>query len=227
MLIHADFARRVAVTTEQYQWVASPQTGVARVMLDRIGQEQARATSLVRYAAGSSFPSHRHPAGEEILVLSGTFSEGDAHYPAGWYLRNPPGSQHQPGSREGALIFVKLRQMSEHETQPVRINTRDPVHWQEAAGRALGLRVCPLFASDDEQVSLQRLPPCGVLPIASAGGAELLVLAGAITLAGEPRSYPKGSWLRLPAGDAPGLTAGAHGATVYLKTGHLAAMTAC
>jgi len=220
MRINADFTQRAIMTPEDYQWIASPQAGVTRVMLDRIGQEQARATSLVRYAAGSRFPSHLHPDGEEIFVLSGTFSEGDAHYSAGWYLRNPPGSRHQPASNTGALIFVKLRQMLVRETQAVRINTNDPACWRGEAHRV----VCPLFVNGDEQVCLQRLGPRGVLPIASAGGAELLVLAGDIAL--EDERYPKGSWLRLPVGDAPLLTVGAHGATIYLKTGHLAAVTA-
>src|SRR3546814_4407076 len=96
MFINADFSLRAVVASHQYQWVASPQAGVERVMLDRLGGEQARATSIVRYAPSSRFPRHQHPGGEEILVLSGTFSEGNNHYPAGWYMRNPPGSSHQP-----------------------------------------------------------------------------------------------------------------------------------
>ncbi len=82
MLVNADFSRRAIVTPQQYKWVASPQVGVERVMLDRLGGEEARATSIVRYGRNSSFPRHMHPEGEEILVLSGTFSEGDNHYPA-------------------------------------------------------------------------------------------------------------------------------------------------
>lgn len=94
MLINANFARRVSVASSDYQWVSSPQGGVERVMLDRVGDEVARATSVVRYAPNSSFPFHMHAQGEEILVLSGTFSDESGHYPAGWYLRNPPGSGH-------------------------------------------------------------------------------------------------------------------------------------
>ena len=83
MLINADFSCRAALTAEQHQWIKSPQNGVERVMLDRVGAEKARATSLVRYAPNSHFPHHQHPGGEEILVLSGTFSANDKHYPAG------------------------------------------------------------------------------------------------------------------------------------------------
>ncbi|WP_258923858.1 cupin domain-containing protein, partial [Klebsiella pneumoniae] len=71
MLINHDFTRRVTVSCDDYYWVHSPQTGIDRVMLDRIGGEQARATSLVRYLPQTSFPEHQHPGGEEILVLEG------------------------------------------------------------------------------------------------------------------------------------------------------------
>jgi len=220
MLINADFSCRVIVAPHQYRWVTSPQSGIERVMLDRVGAEQARATSIVRYAPDSCFPRHQHPGGEEVLVLSGTFSEGDAHYPAGWYLRNPPGSSHQPSSKEGAVIFVKLRQMRPHEPRPVRIDTRDPSSWQRQGGR----EVCPLFLDDVEQVSLQRLAPGEALFATAVDGAELLVLAGDVVADGQ--SYECGSWMRLPAGTYPEIVAGTQGATLYLKTGRLADMAA-
>uniref|UniRef100_UPI002AFE840A cupin domain-containing protein n=2 Tax=Castellaniella sp. TaxID=1955812 RepID=UPI002AFE840A len=217
MRINADFSRRAIVTPRQYRWVASPQEGVERVMLDRVGAEKARATSIVRYAPGSWFPRHPHPGGEEILVLSGVFSEGDAHYPAGWYLRNPPGSSHQPSSGEGALIFVKLWQMRPDDRQSVRIDTRDPAAWSRQAGGA----VCRLFSDAFEQVCLRRLAPHEALPTAPDGGTELLVLSGEMVADGQ--RCDSGSWIRLPAGDHARIRAGEYGATVYLKTGHLAA----
>lgn len=220
MLVNADFSRAVAVTPDRYDWVASPQAGVERVMLDRIGAEQARATSIVRYAPGSSFPRHAHPGGEEILVLSGTFSDEQDDFPEGWYLRNPPDSSHQPSSREGALIFVKLRQMAPGEDRPVRIDTRAPSSWQQRGERA----ICPLFAGHGEQVCLQRVAPHTVLFEQEIGGAELLVLEGALLFEG--RACPRGSWIRLPAGAWPALLAGPAGATFYLKTGHLAGLPA-
>jgi len=216
LLLNADLSRRAVVAPPRYEWLASPQAGVDRVMLDRVGAEQARATSLVRYAPGSSFPPHAHPGGEEILVLSGTFSDEDGHYPEGWYLRNPPGSGHRPFSTEGALIFVKLRQMAADETRRVRIDTRNPSAWLFQEDR----EVCPLYAGAAERVCLQRLPAGTALPVSGAGGAELLVLAGDI--AADAHAYGRGSWIRLPPEDRPGWRAGPRGATVYLKTGHLA-----
>ncbi|WP_111415534.1 cupin domain-containing protein [Billgrantia lactosivorans] len=218
MRINADFSRRASVVPDQYQWVTSPQGGVERVMLDRLGEEKARATSIVRYAPGSFFPRHEHPGGEEILVLSGTFSDASGDYPSGWYLRNPPGSSHEPFSREGATLFVKLWQMPPEEGRCVRIDTRDPAAWRRQEGR----EVCALFASDGERVRLLRLGPGDNLFSVPVESAELLVLSGDLTEDSE--SYPRGSWMRLPAGEYPAIAAGAQGATLYLKTGHLAGM---
>ena len=77
-------------------------------MLDRVGDEVARATSIVRYAPGSWFSGHAHGGGEEILVLEGTFSDEHGHYPAGSWVRSPHGSVHTPFSDEGCLIYVKV-----------------------------------------------------------------------------------------------------------------------
>lgn len=215
MLIHADFSRRAIVTPDQHQWVPSPMAGVERVMLDRVGEEKARATSIVRYAPDSHFPRHQHPGGEEIFVLSGTFSDEDGDYPAGWYLRNPPGSSHQPFSTPGATIFVKLWQMQPGDSHSVRIDTNDPALWRRQQGR----EVCALFADDLEQVCLQRLAPGEIWLADSATSAELLVLSGSVLMAGQ--TCEPGSWIRLPEGDCPQIAASTKGATVYLKTGHL------
>ena len=178
---------------ENFRLVSSLQSGVKRVMLDRIGHEQARATSLVRYAPGSEFPEHSHPGGEEILVLGGTFTENGIVHPVGWYLRSPNGSCHQPSSRDGTTIFVKPRQMSADERQPVRINTHDAANWHGQPQR----QICPFFSGTSETVLLQKLAPgerifCAPL----VGGAELLLLKEQL---GAPEGCHKaGSWLRFP-----------------------------
>lgn len=221
MLINADFTRRATLAPEHYQWVSSPQSGVERVMLDRVGAEKARATSIVRYAPNSYFPHHLHPGGEEILVLSGTFSADNIDYPAGWYLRNPPNSGHQPYSDEGAVIFVKLWQMPAAETRYVAIDTNDAANWQTQGKRD----ICHLFSNADEQVSLQRLNANEILfTEAVKGGAEILVLDGELIdseLADDAKTYTRGGWIRLPVAAITQIKAGAKDAKVYLKTGHL------
>lgn len=216
MHLRADFSRAVEVAPEDHTWVPSPLPGIERMMLDRIGQEQARATSLVRYAAGSGYAAHAHPKGEEILVLEGTFSEGELHHPAGCYLRNPPGSSHQPDSPDGALIFVKLAQMSDADCQHVRVDTRDPANWQQRNGQ----QVCPLYEQGSERVCMVRLAADEPLFTQAVAGAEALVVSG--HLHGLERALRVHGWLRLPAGSYPAIRAGALGATVFLKTGPLA-----
>ena len=71
MQLNADLSRPAVVDSEALAWVASPMAGVERRMLERDGDEVARATSLVRYAPGSVFSPHTHGAGEEFLVLEG------------------------------------------------------------------------------------------------------------------------------------------------------------
>jgi anti-sigma factor ChrR (cupin superfamily) len=102
MEINADFSRRVAVHAARLPWVPSPMAGVKRRMLDRIGDEVARATSIVRYAPGSRFSPHTHGGGEEFLVLEGVFQDEHGDFPAGSYVRNPPTSRHSPARGPGA-----------------------------------------------------------------------------------------------------------------------------
>lgn len=94
MAVNADFSARVVIESQIAPWVTSPEQGVERKLLDRVGDQVARATSIVRYAPGSAFATHEHALGEEFLVLSGTFADEHGEYPPGTYVRNPPGSQH-------------------------------------------------------------------------------------------------------------------------------------
>ena len=89
MNINADFSKRVAVYAARLPWVPSPMKGVDRRMLDRVGDEVARATSIVRYAPHSHFSPHTHGGGEEFLVLEGVFQDEHGDFPAGSYIRNP------------------------------------------------------------------------------------------------------------------------------------------
>ena len=73
MKIAADFSQRVVVHSESLEWIASPMPGVDRRPLDRVGEEVARATSIVRYAPNSHFSPHTHTGGGKVLFIFGVF----------------------------------------------------------------------------------------------------------------------------------------------------------
>ena len=102
MDLNADFTKRVVVHAATLDWKPSPMPGVERRMLDRIGEEVARATSIVRYAPESQFSPHVHGGGEEFLVLEGVFQDEHGDFPEGSYVRNPPQSRHTPGRAVGS-----------------------------------------------------------------------------------------------------------------------------
>ena len=219
-LINADFTQRIVISTETMPWIPSPQAGVERRMLDRIGGEVARATSLVRYAAASSFPAHEHALGEEFLVLNGVFSDEHGDYPAGTYVRNPPRSRHTPRTAPGCTILVKLRQMEPSEMDRLVVDTAQ-ANWRD--GGQAGLATLPLCViPDKETVSLERLQPGTALEeVDCPGGEEIFILAG--DLQDAHGRYGKGTWIRNPPmfRRALGSTGGA---TYWLKRSHLRPM---
>ncbi len=218
MNLNADFTRRAAVHTARLAWTPSPIPGVERRMLDRIGQEVARATSIVRYAPGSRFSPHTHGGGEEFLVLDGVFQDEHGDFPAGSYIRNPPTSSHTPGSAPGCTIFVKLWQFDPQDRTQLRIDTAT------AAFAALpghpGIETLPLFLDSHEQVRLERWAPGVAVTRPAPGGIEALVLDGSFEEGNEP--FHPHSWLRLPPGTPLQAVAGPQGCRLWIKTGHLA-----
>ena len=120
---------RLVTFADDAEWVSSPADGVERRMLEREGGEVARATSIVRFRPGSRFDRHVHGLVEEFLVLKGTFSDEYGDYPAGSYVRNPPGSGHTPFSKPGCRILVKLRQFDANDLSQFAIDTTDSRGW--------------------------------------------------------------------------------------------------
>ncbi|MGB6347587.1 MAG: cupin domain-containing protein [Methyloceanibacter sp.] len=217
MKLNADFSQRAAVHAASLPWTASPMAGVDRRMLDRIGDEVARATSIVRYAPGSSFSSHVHTGGEEFFVLDGVFQDEHGDFPAGCYIRNPPQSRHTPGSAPGCTIFVKLWQFDLDDRTQVRIDT-GKMPYVQLRDRA-NVEMMPLFRDAHEDVRLERWAPGAAIFLPVPGGAEFLLLAGTFEEAGE--QFVPQSWLRLPAGATLNAVAGAEGCVVWAKSGHL------
>ncbi|CUJ98845.1 anti-sigma factor, putative, ChrR family [Ruegeria denitrificans] len=214
MELNSDFSSRVVVHSDQLEWQASPMKGVDRRMLDRIGGEVARATTIVRYAPGSKFSAHTHTGGEEFIVLDGVFQDEHGDFPAGTYVRNPPTSAHTPGSKPGCTIFVKLWQFDMDDRIQFRKTMAD-----ELADPVNGVATAALHKDDREIVTYSHLDPGAELRSDAAGGIELLVIDGSITVGSDVLN--KDGWLRLPEGQDLSALAGPGGAKVWMKTGHL------
>ena len=192
MKINADLTRRAFENTADMDWTPSPEPGVFRRMLDRLGGEVARATSVVRFDPGARFPEHTHDGGEEFLVLSGVFTDEDSDFPAGTYVRHPVGTSHSSWSEEGCEILVKLWQMDPADQTALVVDTH-ALSWQP--GPEPGIEIKPLHEFGPERVMLMRLGPgTRIANHEHPAGTELFVLEGA--LADENGRYEKGAWLR-------------------------------
>lgn len=102
--MHPADQQRVVIDTHTATWLPGLVAGLNVLPLHAFGTEHV---ALVRWAAGTRFQPHSHPGGEEILVLKGVFQDEHGNYPAGSWLRNPPGSVHRPWSEAGCTIWVK------------------------------------------------------------------------------------------------------------------------
>lgn len=220
MQLSSDWSERVVVDSAAMDWADSPADGVQRKMLERDGEEVARATSIVRYAPGSRFPRHVHAMGEELFVLEGEFCDDSGRFGPGSYIRNPPGSAHAPWSDTGCVLFVKLRYFDPIDQARVVVHTRDEP-W--LPGLVPGLQVMPLHDFRTQHTALVRwVPGTYFNPHRHYGGEEILVVDG--TFEDEHGRYPAGSWIR-----SPHLSQhqpfSREGCTILVKTGHLIAHT--
>ena len=217
MELNADFTQRAVVHGARLPWVPSPMQGVERRMLDRIGGEVARATSIVRYAPHSHFSRHTHGGGEEFFVLEGVFQDEHGDYPAGFYLRNPPTSAHTPRSEPGCTILVKLWQFDPEDRTELRIDTTKLAYAPDLSRP--GVSVAPLFQDEHEVVKLEHWRAGVAVELSSRAGLELFVLEGAFTDGQDRFDYQ--SWLRLPPGSSTRVHAGEEGCRAWIKSGHL------
>jgi anti-sigma factor ChrR (cupin superfamily) len=216
MDLNADFGQRAVVHAAKLDWIPSPMAGVDRRMLDRMGGEVARATSIVRYAPGSKFSAHTHTGGEEFLVLDGIFQDEHGDFPAGTYVRNPPTTSHTPGSDEGCTIFVKLWQFDMDDRTQFHVDTNGDDYVAVAAG----VSRLVLHSDADEDVSVELWQAGASVSLDAPDGLEALVLEGGFTEGGD--DFVAQSWLRLPKGAKSAAVAGSAGAKVWIKRNHLA-----
>ena len=95
------------IDTREAPWRPTPHPGVEWKKL-RYDPARGASAVLLRFQPGSAYGRHRHPAGEQYLVLEGSLEDGGQRWGAGSYVHHPPGSAHRPSSTEGCLLFVTL-----------------------------------------------------------------------------------------------------------------------
>jgi len=188
-----DFSKVAYYRPNDEPWINSPTDGVSRMPLEREAEESGHTTSFVKFEQNSHFPPHSHPLGEEIYVLEGVFSDEYGDYPAGTYIRNPPGSSHSPFTKNGCTLFVKLDQFNKDDSTHVVIRP-DEIQWQDGIGN---LKVFSLHNFNNESTALVWWPEGEKFqPHSHYGGEEILVISG--TFIDEHGDYPAGSWIRSP-----------------------------
>ncbi len=216
MQINTDINERVILNATNLPWVDSPMPGVQRKMLARDGLEDGQATSLVKYDADSKFRAHKHPLGEEILVLEGTFEDHAGSYPAGTYIKNPAGSSHAPRSTDGCILFVKLRHLDLNDQCTVVLRPEDQ-HWQQ--GAVPGLRVLGLDSFGTTNTAMVSWAPgTRFQRHRHFGGEEIFVVKGVFE--DEYHAYPAGTWIRSPHMSVHEPFS-RQGCLILVKTGHL------
>jgi len=210
--LNLDFSQSLAIDTEKMTWTGSPAQGVVRKPLARAEQERGHATSIVRYEAEARFKRHRHPLGEEILVLEGLFSDEQGDYGPGSYMRNPPGTGHAPFSQQGCTLFVKLHQFAAQDNKQFVLNTHGG-KWQY---KREGQQVMSLHHYGEEQVMLIKIMAGGIIEVPEhVGGEEILILSG--ELCDKDALYSAGTWLRRPNHE---VLSAREDSLIWLKTGH-------
>jgi anti-sigma factor ChrR (cupin superfamily) len=96
------------VDTASMQWRQFDDAPGVQYKVLRHHSDRQGITLLLQFAAGASYPAHRHPAGEEYYVLEGSLDEAGVHYGVGSFVYHPPGSSHRPRSADGCTLLIHL-----------------------------------------------------------------------------------------------------------------------
>jgi anti-sigma factor ChrR (cupin superfamily) len=89
---------------------ATPGVEARQLFLDTAAR---RVTMMVRMAAGSSYPAHRHGGAEECFVVSGDLRTGDVHMHAGDWQRADKGSRHPDQTTDGGCVLLLISSLDD------------------------------------------------------------------------------------------------------------------
>lgn len=107
----------VRVDTANASWLAGPAAGISRLPLHEFGRERV---AMLRLDPGSRY-QHSYAGGEEIFVVSGSFTDERGDYASGSWIRNPGDSTHSLFSEQGCLLFIKTGHLADEE-ESVRLD---------------------------------------------------------------------------------------------------------
>ncbi len=213
--LNLNFNERIVINASQLAWVGALAPRVWHKQFERELPGRGRSTSLVRCQTNAFFEKHTHPMGEEVLVLDGVYADEHGEYPAGTYLRYPPGSAHKPYSETGCILFVKVDHFQEGDDQRVVIR-EDELNWTR---HECGCSMATLHSYGEEHTALVKWSQGQCPPVHSRqGGEEILILEG--DLADEHGTYPSRTWIRYPHLSEHNFVS-EEGALVFIKNCHL------
>lgn len=101
----------VVVDTTTAAWQPGAAAGVASLPLYS-HEDFPETIALLRLDAGVALPRATAPGGEEIFVLDGTLEDATRRYPAGSWLRDPPGAGRGLHSETGCTLYRKRNHLT-------------------------------------------------------------------------------------------------------------------
>jgi quercetin dioxygenase-like cupin family protein len=99
-------AGEIAVDLRQIEWEAGRRPGITRKMLR--GDRGGDYTTFLKLDPGVRFPKHRHPSGEELLVVEGRIQIEGRWYESSCYVYTPPGAVHDVFTDTGAVMLIRM-----------------------------------------------------------------------------------------------------------------------
>lgn len=101
------------VKTNEIEWTPLPEEGVSGISVKSLlfdSESKRSPTILLKFDAGTTYPLHNHPAGEEVFVLEGDIKLGKDELKAGDYLYTAINKMHRVSTKNGCVILLKAPQ---------------------------------------------------------------------------------------------------------------------
>jgi anti-sigma factor ChrR (cupin superfamily) len=95
----------VRIDTNGAEWFRPE--GISGAEILRLHEFGDESVVMVRLTPDAPAIDHDHPKGEEILVLEGSLTDENGHYPKGTWIRSPAGNRHAPYTETGCTLWVK------------------------------------------------------------------------------------------------------------------------